>query len=95
MNKGELVDQIAQKTDVTKKQADAVVTAMVETIIEAVSSGDKIGLVGFGNFEVRNRQARAGRNPKTGEKMQIAASRVPAFAPGKSFKAASNKFITN
>ena len=77
---------IAQKTDVTKKQADAIVTAMVDTIIEAVSTGDKISLVGFGNFEVRNRQAREGRNPKTGEKMQIAASRVPAFAPGKAFK---------
>ena len=86
MNKGELVDAIAQKTDVTKKQADAIVTAMVETIIEGVAAGDKIGLVGFGNFEVRNRQAREGRNPKTGEKMQIAASRIPAFAPGKAFK---------
>ena len=86
MHKGELVDAIAQKTDVTKKQADAIVTAMVDTIIEAVSTGDKISLVGFGNFEVRDRQAREGRNPKTGEKMQIAASRVPAFAPGKAFK---------
>ena len=86
MNKDELVDAIAQKTDVTKKQADVIVTAMVEVIIEAVSSGDKISLVGFGNFEVRDRQARAGHNPKTGEKMQIAASRVPAFAPGKAFK---------
>ncbi len=86
MNKSELVDAIAQKTDVTKKQADVIVTAMVETIIEAVAAGDKIGLVGFGNFEVRDRQAREGRNPKTGEKMQIAASRIPAFAPGKSFK---------
>ena len=86
MNKGELVDAIAQKTDVTKKQADAIVTAMVDTIIEAVSTGDKISLVGFGNFEVRDRQAREGRNPKTGEKMQIAASRVPAFTAGKAFK---------
>lgn len=86
MNKGEVVDVIAQKTNVTKKQADAIVTAMVATIVEAVSTGDKISLVGFGNFEVRNRQAREGRNPKTGEKMQITASRVPAFAPGKAFK---------
>ncbi len=86
MNKGELVDAIAQKTDVTKKQADAVVTAMVDKIVEGVAAGDKISLVGFGNFEVRNRQAREGRNPKTGEKMQIAASRVPAFTPGKAFK---------
>lgn len=86
MNKGELVDVIAQKTDITKKQADAIVTAMVDTIVEAVSTGDKISLVGFGNFEIRDRQARAGRNPNTGEKMQIAASRVPVFAPGKAFK---------
>ena len=86
MNKGELVDAIAQKTDLTKKQADTIVTAMVDAIVEAVSTGDKISLVGFGNFEVRNRQAREGRNPNTGEKMQIAASRVPAFTPGKAFK---------
>lgn len=86
MNKGELVDQIAQKTDVTKKQADTIVTAMVETIVEAVSTGEKISLIGFGNFEARTRQAREGRNPKTGEKMQIAATRIPAFAPGKLFK---------
>ncbi len=86
MNKGELVDAIAQKTNVTKKQADIIVTAMLDAIVEAVSTGDKISLVGFGNFEVRDRQAREGRNPKTGEKMQIAASRVPVFAPGKAFK---------
>lgn len=86
MNKGELVDAIAQKTNVSKRQADTIVTAMVEAIVEAVAAGDKIGLVGFGNFEVRNRQAREGRNPKTGEKMQIAATRIPAFAPGKLFK---------
>lgn len=86
MNKGELVDQITQKTNVTKKQADTIFTAMVDTIVEAVASGDKISLVGFDNFEARTRQAREGRNPKTGEKMQIAATRIPAFTPGKLFK---------
>lgn len=95
MNKSELVNQITQKTNVTKKQADTIVTAMIDTIVEAVSTGDKISLVGFGNFEVRDafggslcdhRQAREGHNPKTGEKMQIAATRIPAFAPGKLFK---------
>jgi len=86
MNKGELIDAIAQKTNVSKRQADTIVTAMVDTIVEAVSTGDKISLVGFGNFEVRNRQAREGRNPATGEKMQIAATRIPAFSPGKLFK---------
>ena len=66
MNKGELIDQIALKASVTKKQADAVLTAAIETIIEAVSEGDKVTLVGFGSFEARERQAREGRNPKTG-----------------------------
>jgi DNA-binding protein HU-beta len=71
---------------VTKKQADAVLTAAIETIIEAVSEGDKVTLVGFGSFEARERQAREGRNPKTGDKMEIPATRVPAFSAGKLFK---------
>ncbi|MFY7931495.1 MAG: HU family DNA-binding protein, partial [Microcystis aeruginosa] len=86
MNKGELIDQIALKASVTKKQADAVLTAAIETIIEAVSEGDKVTLVGFGSFEARERQAREGRNPKTGDKMDIPATRVPAFSAGKLFK---------
>lgn len=86
MNKGELVDAIAQKADVTKKEADAVLTALLDTILETVAAGDKVTLIGFGNFEVRDRQAREGRNPKTGEAMQIPATRVPAFSAGKSFK---------
>jgi DNA-binding protein HU-beta len=86
MNKGELVDQIAQKALVTKKQADAVLTAAVEAIMEAVSSGDKVTLVGFGSFEARERKAREGRNPKTNEKMVIPATKVPAFSAGKLFK---------
>jgi DNA-binding protein HU-beta len=86
MNKGELIDQIALKASVTKKQADAVLTAAIETIIEAVSEGDKVTLVGFGSFEARERQAREGRNPKTGDKMEIPATRVPAFSAGKQFK---------
>jgi DNA-binding protein HU-beta len=86
MNKGELIDQIALKASVTKKQADAVLTAAIETIIDAVSEGDKVTLVGFGSFEARERQAREGRNPKTGDKMEIPATRVPAFSAGKLFK---------
>ena len=86
MNKGELVEAVAEKASVTKKQADAVVTAALETIVDAVSSGDKVTLVGFGSFEPRERKAREGRNPKTGEKMPIAATRIPAFSAGKSFK---------
>lgn len=69
MNKGELVDQVSKKADVTKKQADAVITAIFETIMEAVSQDDKVTLVGFGSFESRERKAREGRNPKTGDKM--------------------------
>ncbi|MGK7875472.1 MAG: HU family DNA-binding protein [Xenococcaceae cyanobacterium] len=86
MNKGELVDKVAQKATVTKKQADAVISAAIETIMEAVSAGDKVTLVGFGSFEPRPRKAREGRNPKTGEKMEIPATTVPAFAAGKLFK---------
>ncbi|MEH2201200.1 HU family DNA-binding protein [Nostoc sp.] len=86
MNKGELVDALADKVGVTKKQADAVLTATLEAIIEAVASGDKVTLVGFGSFERRDRAAREGRNPKTNEKMEIPATRVPGFSAGKAFK---------
>ncbi|MGB3694522.1 MAG: HU family DNA-binding protein [Spirulinaceae cyanobacterium] len=94
MNKGDLVDKVAQKASVTKKQADAVLTAALETIMEAVSNDDKVTLVGFGSFEPRDRKAREGRNPKTGDKMEIPATTVPAFSAGKLFKekvAASKK----
>lgn len=86
MNRGELVDAIAGKVSVTKKEADAIVGAMVDTIMDAVSSGNKVTLVGFGTFEARNRQAREGRNPKTGEAIAIPATTVPAFSAGKLFK---------
>ena len=86
MNKGELIDKVAHKATVTKKQADAVITAAIETIMEAVSEGDKVTLVGFGSFERRHRKEREGRNPKTGEKMEIPETMVPAFSAGKLFK---------
>jgi len=86
MNKGELIEAIALKADVTKKQADTILTATLDTIVETVASGDKVTLVGFGSFEPRERQAREGRNPKTGETMMIPATTVPAFASGKLFK---------
>ena len=86
MNKGELVDQVVEKIDITKKQADAIVTAMLESIVEAVSGGDKVTLVGFGSFEPRQRKEREGRNPKTGETMTIPATTIPAFSAGKLFK---------
>ncbi len=86
MNKGELVDQIAEKANVTKKEADAILSAAVESIMEAVAEGDKVTLVGFGTFERRDRQAREGRNPQTGQTISIPASKVPAFSAGKGFK---------
>lgn len=70
MNKGELIDVIASTTNVTKKEADAILAAMMDTIVSEVSGGNKITLVGFGSFESRERKAREGRNPKTGDKMR-------------------------
>jgi DNA-binding protein HU-beta len=86
MNKGELIDAVAEKAEVTKRDADAIVTAMVEAIMETVASGDKVTLVGFGSFEPRDRKAREGRNPQTGEMLKIAATTVPVFSAGKGFK---------
>lgn len=86
MNKGELVDAIADRAGVTKKQADVTLSAAVDAIIDAVSHGDKVTLVGFGSFEPRDRKARNGRNPQTGKKLKIPATRVPAFSAGKLFK---------
>lgn len=91
MNKGELVDMVIEKVktnnlDVTKKEADAVLSAAIDAIMETVSGGDKVTLVGFGSFEPRDRKEREGRNPKTGETMIIPATKVPAFSAGKQFK---------
>ncbi|MGD1941866.1 MAG: HU family DNA-binding protein [Leptolyngbyaceae cyanobacterium] len=88
MNKADLVEKVAEKSGVTKKQADAVLSAATEAISEAVSSGEKVTLVGFGSFERRDRKEREGRNPKTGETMVIPATKVPAFSAGKQFKQA-------
>ena len=85
MNKGELVDKVAEKSGVTKTQADSVLSAAIEAIMETVSEGDKVTLVGFGSFERRDRKEREGRNPKTGETMVIPATKVPAFSAGKQF----------
>ncbi|MBD3881729.1 HU family DNA-binding protein [Phormidium tenue FACHB-886] len=86
MNKGELVDAIASKTQTSKKDADAVLTATIDAIMEAVAAGEKVTLVGFGTFEPRQRAAREGRNPQTGKAIKIAATTVPAFSAGKLFK---------
>ncbi|NPV26918.1 MAG: HU family DNA-binding protein [Firmicutes bacterium] len=90
MNKTELVSSVAEKTDITKKEAEKVVTAVFESIEEALGRGDKVQLVGFGTFEVRTREARKGRNPQTGEEIEIPATKVPAFKAGKALKDAVN-----
>lgn len=86
MNKTELVSAMAEKAGTSKKDTEAILNAFIETVESTVKSGDKIQLVGFGTFESRERSAREGKNPQTGEKIQIAACRVPAFKVGKAFK---------
>lgn len=86
MNKNELVEKVAETAGLTKTQADAAINAFVETVTEALKGEDKITLKGFGTFEVRAREARTGRNPRTGEAMEIAASKVPAFKASSSLK---------
>ena len=85
-SKAELVDRVAKKTQLTKKDVSAVVDALFETIQEALQAGEKVQVIGFGNFEVRERAARKGRNPQSGEEIQIEASKVPAFKAGKALK---------
>ena len=79
----DLVSKVAESTELSKKDATKAVDAVFEAISEALQSGDKVQLVGFGNFEVRERSARKGRNPQTGEEIEIPASKIPAFKPGR------------
>lgn len=86
MNKTDLINQVSELSGLSKKDAGKAVDAVFEAIGEALQGGDKVQLVGFGNFEVRERQARKGRNPQTGQEIDIAASKIPAFKPGKQLK---------
>ncbi|MDR0454478.1 MAG: HU family DNA-binding protein [Deferribacteraceae bacterium] len=86
MNKQELVDKVAKKAEVPKKNTQAVIDAMTEAIMETVKKGDKVTLVGFGTFSSIKRAARTGRNPQTGKEIKIAARKAPKFSAGKSFK---------
>ena len=86
MNKTQLIDAIVKATDLTKKDAEAALNATTAAIAEALKNGDNVQLIGFGTFTVRERAARAGRNPKTGETIQIAAAKTPAFVAGKGLK---------
>lgn len=90
MTKNELISKVAGQTGYTKKDTGAVIDAVVEAIIDTVASGEKISIVGFGTFAVAEREARTGRNPKTGEEIEIAASKSPKFKAGSAFKTAVN-----
>ena len=90
MNKTELVAAIAEKTELTKKDAESALKAFTDVVAEELKRGEKIQLVGFGTFEVSERAAREGRNPQTGETMKIAASKAPKFKAGKALKDAIN-----
>lgn len=90
MNKVDFIAAVAEKAGISKKDACKVVDAFAGVVTEALTKGEKVSLVGFGTFEVKERAAREGRNPQTGETMQIAASKVPAFKAGKTFKDAVN-----
>ena len=91
MNKSELIADVALRADITKKDADAAVNAIIDSITHALETGDKVQLVGFGNFEVRNRGARTGRKPRNNEEISIPESKAPAFKAGKALKDVVNK----
>ena len=91
MNKTELVVAMAEKTELSKKDAEKALKAFTDVVAEELAKGEKIQLVGFGTFEVVERPAREGRNPKTGESMKIAASKAPKFKAGKALKDGVNK----
>jgi len=91
MTKAELVDEIAQKADLTRKHSEVIVDAVFSSIIEALQGDDKIELRGFGSFRVRHRASRTGRNPKTGEGVLVPAKKVPYFKPGKELRELINR----
>nr|WP_239581266.1 HU family DNA-binding protein [Jeotgalibacillus terrae] len=81
-----MINAVAESAELSKKDATKAVDAVFDTVQDALAKGDKVQLIGFGNFEVRERAARKGRNPQTGEEIEISASKVPAFKPGKALK---------
>ena len=86
MNKTELIAAIAEKTNLTKKDSELALAAALEAITEALVEGDKVQLIGFGTFETKKREAREGRNPRTGETIKVPASKAPVFKAGKALK---------
>ncbi len=91
MKKNDLIDVIKEQTGISKKDADKALTAVLDAIINAVAAGEKVQISGFGTFEQRQRNARTGVNPRTGNSIDISASKVPAFKAGKAFKDIVNK----
>ena len=91
MNKTELVSAVAAKAEISKKDAEKAVAAVIDAVVDTLKSGDKVQLVGFGTFEVRERNARTGLNPRTKEKIEIPASKLPVLKAGKAFKDAISK----
>lgn len=90
MNKSELIAKVAEKAGITKKDAEKAVAGIFASVQEALVAGDKVQVIGFGTFEVRERAARTGRNPQSGEEIKIPATKSPAFKPGKALKDAVN-----
>ncbi len=91
MNKQELIKKVAQDAELTQKQAAAALESMMDSVKEAVAAGDRVQLIGFGTFESKKRDARTGRNPRTGKAVKIEAAVLPVFKAGKAFKDAVNK----
>ncbi len=90
MNKGELIESIAERSGLDKRQAEGALQAFVDAVVESTKGGDRVAILGFGSFNPTSRGARTGRNPQTGEPVKIAASKGVRFAPGTAFKAALN-----
>jgi DNA-binding protein HU-beta len=90
MNKGQLIDNIAESADISKAAANRALDAFIDSVTNALVEGDSVSLIGFGSFSVKERAARTGRNPQTGGEIQIPAAKVPAFKAGKSLKDAIN-----
>lgn len=93
MTKAELVDEVARVVQLTKKQAETIVNIVFDSIVESLRSGQKIELRGFGSFRLRSRKSRTGRNPKTGEKVEVPSKKIPYFKPGKELKELINKAV--
>ena len=95
MTKAELVDEVARVVQLTKKQAETIVNIVFDSIVDSLRSGQKIELRGFGSFRLRSRKSRTGRNPKTGEKVEVPSKKIPYFKPGKELKELINRAIAD